>query len=115
MLEADILSNEGQSDEGMAIIEALRRRPEAIPGDCTYMCLRASMLVNKAMTALQTGEGMQMAQQIFQVSPDPSAMMSFTLHCDLLFLLLFIAISTRRMRARYTCKPWRWSPEPSRC
>ena len=78
MLEADILNNEGQSDEGMAIIEALQRRPEAIPGDCTYLCLRASMLVNKAMTALQTGEGMQVAQQIFQVSPHSSAVLSPT-------------------------------------
>jgi hypothetical protein len=33
-------------------VDNIRRRPDAIPGDCTYYCLRASILVNKVRSAM---------------------------------------------------------------
>lgn len=48
LIEAEILNNDGEVDEALELVEKVRRRPEAIPGDCTYFCLRASILVNKA-------------------------------------------------------------------
>lgn len=47
LLEAEILNNEGQADEALSIIQAAQRHPDAIPDDCTFYCLRASILVNK--------------------------------------------------------------------
>ena len=46
-MEAEILNNEGQTDEALELIKKVQNRPEAIPGDCTFYCLRASILVNK--------------------------------------------------------------------
>ena len=47
LMEAEILNNEGQTDEALELIKKVQNRPEAIPGDCTFYCLRASILVNK--------------------------------------------------------------------
>mmetsp|Transcript_105551 Transcript_105551/g.207034 ORF Transcript_105551/g.207034 Transcript_105551/m.207034 type:complete len:702 (+) Transcript_105551:86-2191(+) len=65
LMEAEILNNEGQTDEALELIKKVQNRPEAIPGDCTFYCLRASILVNKAMLYLQSYGDMAGAQQFF--------------------------------------------------
>jgi hypothetical protein len=52
LIEAELLNNEGLIDEALRVVDAIRRRPDAIPGDCTYYCLRASILVNKVRSAM---------------------------------------------------------------
>lgn len=47
IMEAEILNNEGQSDAALALIEEAERRPDAIVGDCTPHCVKASILLNK--------------------------------------------------------------------
>ncbi len=59
MLEAELLNNEGRADEALALIVAAQLRPDAIEGDCTPYCLRASILINKAMTMFQTAQSQQ--------------------------------------------------------
>jgi hypothetical protein len=52
LIEAELLNNEGLIDEALRVVDNIRRRPDAIPGDCTYYCLRASILVNKVRSAM---------------------------------------------------------------
>lgn len=51
-MEAEILNNEGQSDAALALIEEAERRPDAIVGDCTPHCVKASILLNKVLILL---------------------------------------------------------------
>ena len=47
MIDAELLNNEGCADEALALIVAAQLRPDAVEGDCTPYCLRASILINK--------------------------------------------------------------------
>ncbi|KAJ1436684.1 hypothetical protein B484DRAFT_358615 [Ochromonadaceae sp. CCMP2298] len=50
LMEAELLNNEGDTDAALVLVEGASSRPDAIPDDCTPFFVRASILINKAMT-----------------------------------------------------------------
>jgi hypothetical protein len=69
-MEAELLNNDGRADEALAMLESSVSRVDAIPGDSTFLCVRASITINKAMTIFnnpQSMEDMQKAQSYVMV------------------------------------------------
>jgi len=82
LMEAELLNNEGKTEEALAVLDSCTQRPGALADDCTPHFVKASIVISKAMSIFQAPTSMEQVNEAKEMLQNADALYQHALELE---------------------------------